>query len=112
MTPQVNSATGSTGLFFYYVSYGIQSVTDGTSNTVAFSEQLVGNPALATNYSNTYRGTSVMAVDGGAPDAILRCQRQPGRGPDSPPSVQQLFPEGRATPMRGAASTGRSVPTG
>jgi prepilin-type N-terminal cleavage/methylation domain-containing protein/prepilin-type processing-associated H-X9-DG protein len=62
MTPQVNSATGSTGLFYYYVVYGIQHVTDGTSNTVAFSEALVGNPGLASNYSNTYRGSSVMAV--------------------------------------------------
>ena len=44
MTPQVNSATGSTGLFWYYVSYNIASITDGTSNTVAFSEGLVGQP--------------------------------------------------------------------
>jgi prepilin-type N-terminal cleavage/methylation domain-containing protein/prepilin-type processing-associated H-X9-DG protein len=63
MTPQVNSATGSTGLFYYYVAYGIQHVTDGTSNTVAFSEALVGNPALYGNYYNTYRGSSVMGVN-------------------------------------------------
>jgi prepilin-type N-terminal cleavage/methylation domain-containing protein/prepilin-type processing-associated H-X9-DG protein len=63
MTPQVNSATGSTGLFFYYVAYGIQTITDGTSNTVAFSEALVGNPALANTPANTYRGSSVMAVN-------------------------------------------------
>jgi prepilin-type N-terminal cleavage/methylation domain-containing protein/prepilin-type processing-associated H-X9-DG protein len=60
MTPQVNSATGSTGLFFYYVSYGIQSITDGTSNTVAFSEALVGKPH--DGGFATYRGDSVMAV--------------------------------------------------
>jgi prepilin-type N-terminal cleavage/methylation domain-containing protein/prepilin-type processing-associated H-X9-DG protein len=60
MTPQVNSATGSTGLFFYYVSYGIQSITDGTSNTVAFSEALVGKPNATGN--DTYRGNSVMNV--------------------------------------------------
>jgi prepilin-type N-terminal cleavage/methylation domain-containing protein/prepilin-type processing-associated H-X9-DG protein len=35
--------TGSTGLFYYSTSYGIQDVTDGTSNTVAFSEGLVGS---------------------------------------------------------------------
>ncbi len=35
--------TGSTGLFYYATSYGIQNVTDGTSNTVAFSEGLVGS---------------------------------------------------------------------
>ena len=34
---------GSTGLFWWYISYGIQNVTDGTSNTVAFSEALVSN---------------------------------------------------------------------
>jgi len=34
---------GSTGLFWWYKSYGIQNVTDGTSNTVAFSEGLVSN---------------------------------------------------------------------
>jgi prepilin-type N-terminal cleavage/methylation domain-containing protein/prepilin-type processing-associated H-X9-DG protein len=49
---------GSTGLFWYYQSYGIQSVTDGTSNTIAFSEGLVGS------YSATagYRGTAVVAA--------------------------------------------------
>jgi prepilin-type processing-associated H-X9-DG protein len=33
---------GSTGLFWYGTTYSIQSVTDGTSNTVALSEGLVG----------------------------------------------------------------------
>jgi prepilin-type N-terminal cleavage/methylation domain-containing protein/prepilin-type processing-associated H-X9-DG protein len=61
MTPQQNSATGCTGLFFYYVSYGIQHITDGTSNTIAFSEALVGNPGKSGGY-NTYRGQSVMNV--------------------------------------------------
>ncbi len=59
MTPQQNSATGSTGLFFYYISYGIANITDGTSNTIAFSEALVGNPANG-GYS-TYPGSSVMS---------------------------------------------------
>ncbi|QEH38838.1 putative major pilin subunit [Aquisphaera giovannonii] len=34
---------GSTGLFSHLKTYGIQSVTDGTSNTIAFSEGLVGS---------------------------------------------------------------------
>lgn len=33
----------STGLFCYWFSYGISDCTDGTSNTVAFSESLVGD---------------------------------------------------------------------
>jgi prepilin-type N-terminal cleavage/methylation domain-containing protein/prepilin-type processing-associated H-X9-DG protein len=34
---------GSTGLFWWYKCYGIRDTIDGTSNTVAFSEALVGN---------------------------------------------------------------------
>jgi prepilin-type N-terminal cleavage/methylation domain-containing protein/prepilin-type processing-associated H-X9-DG protein len=34
----------STGLFAYQQSYGIPSVVDGTSNTIAFCESTVGNP--------------------------------------------------------------------
>jgi prepilin-type processing-associated H-X9-DG protein len=37
------TAAGSTGMFTYWRSYGIPSITDGTSNTVAFSEALVGD---------------------------------------------------------------------
>jgi prepilin-type processing-associated H-X9-DG protein len=36
--------TDSSGLFAFQRSYGFQSCTDGTSNTVAFSEAVVGNP--------------------------------------------------------------------
>jgi len=43
---------GSTGVFWYSVSYGIQSITDGTSNTVAFSEGLTGsNGSTRQNYT-------------------------------------------------------------
>jgi prepilin-type N-terminal cleavage/methylation domain-containing protein/prepilin-type processing-associated H-X9-DG protein len=35
--------SGSTGLFTFWKSYGIASCIDGTSNTVAFSEGLVGD---------------------------------------------------------------------
>ena len=42
-TPQTcGTSPGSTGVFWYSVSYGIHSITDGTSNTVAFSEGLTG----------------------------------------------------------------------
>ncbi len=36
----------STGLFTLQQSYGIQTVTDGTSNTIAFAEAVVGNQHL------------------------------------------------------------------
>jgi len=45
---QVNSSVpnrnhaDTTGIFTVWRSYGIQTVTDGTSNTMAFAEQLVG----------------------------------------------------------------------
>ena len=44
--PNVGAMTGlpSTGLFAFGMSYGINSVVDGTSNTIAFCESSVGNP--------------------------------------------------------------------
>ncbi|WP_165251308.1 DUF1559 domain-containing protein [Paludisphaera soli] len=37
-TPNATNAQVSSGLFAYQRSYGVQDVTDGTSNTIAFSE--------------------------------------------------------------------------
>jgi prepilin-type N-terminal cleavage/methylation domain-containing protein/prepilin-type processing-associated H-X9-DG protein len=54
----VQMATGSTGLFTWWKSYGIQHCTDGTSNTIAFSEIRVGDGTTA----NVNRGTGVYAV--------------------------------------------------
>ena len=51
---------GSTGLFGKYETYGLRDVTDGTSQTIAFSEGLVGAPTT----SPTKRGTSVTGVSG------------------------------------------------
>ncbi len=42
--PSINWPT--TGLFTYQQSYRISSVTDGTSNTIAFAESCVGNQSL------------------------------------------------------------------
>jgi prepilin-type processing-associated H-X9-DG protein len=38
----------STGIFTWQQSYGIRDVVDGTSNTIAFAECLVGNQSLQT----------------------------------------------------------------
>ena len=50
------TSQGSNGFFTYYQSYGIRDATDGTSNTIAFSEGLVGGP----NSTATYRGNAAM----------------------------------------------------
>ena len=50
-------ATQSSGLFSYGQVYGVADVIDGTSNTVAFSEQLVGS-----SNNPLYRGNGVNSV--------------------------------------------------
>jgi prepilin-type N-terminal cleavage/methylation domain-containing protein/prepilin-type processing-associated H-X9-DG protein len=45
------TTTGSNGLFTYWQSYRIQSVIDGTSNTIAYSEGLVGDNS--TNFTRS-----------------------------------------------------------
>jgi prepilin-type N-terminal cleavage/methylation domain-containing protein/prepilin-type processing-associated H-X9-DG protein len=51
----------TTGLFAYYISNGIQNVTDGTSNTIAYSESLVGDNNTV---SVAHRNNSVGPVGG------------------------------------------------
>jgi prepilin-type processing-associated H-X9-DG protein len=50
---------GSTGLFATWISYGIGDITDGASNTVAYSEALVGN-----NEGTLYKGNGMMPYSG------------------------------------------------
>ena len=50
-------APSSTGLFSYSYAYGIQACTDGTSNTVAFAEALVGAPPFAAVRGNGVGGS-------------------------------------------------------
>ena len=58
MTPSgpIQAPTGCTGLFAIYISYGINTCTDGTSQTVAFSEVLTSPPGSS---SPSYRGNFV-----------------------------------------------------
>jgi prepilin-type N-terminal cleavage/methylation domain-containing protein/prepilin-type processing-associated H-X9-DG protein len=48
----------STGVFLYWFSKGLRDITDGSSNTVAYSESLVGDP----NNVNTKRSNAVTNV--------------------------------------------------
>ncbi len=58
----------STGMFTYWASYGLRDCTDGSSNTVAFSESLVGDPS---NPNVRNRNNSVTGVGGAvAADSI------------------------------------------
>ncbi len=43
VTAPTQTTTGSTGMFTFWRSYGIPNCRDGTSNTIAFSEALVGD---------------------------------------------------------------------
>ena len=54
-------SSSSTGMFWYYRVYGVRDFIDGTTNTIAFSEGLVGQPNNATK---GYRGTAVLSAGG------------------------------------------------
>ena len=56
----------SSGLFAETVAKKIAAITDGTSNTVAFSERLVGNP----NYSDQYQGNGMDGVTSNANNPV------------------------------------------
>jgi prepilin-type N-terminal cleavage/methylation domain-containing protein/prepilin-type processing-associated H-X9-DG protein len=69
-TPNVNF-TGTTGLFAQALSYSVNYCTDGTSNTVAYAESLLGDSMARSVWGPTttppskYRGNMVYGADPG-----------------------------------------------
>jgi prepilin-type N-terminal cleavage/methylation domain-containing protein/prepilin-type processing-associated H-X9-DG protein len=57
-------SSNSTGLFTYWNCYGLRDISDGSSNTVAFAEGLVGD---ATNPLPTHRNNAITGVTAAAP---------------------------------------------
>jgi prepilin-type N-terminal cleavage/methylation domain-containing protein/prepilin-type processing-associated H-X9-DG protein len=76
--------TPAPGLFYYAIAYGIQNITDGSSNTVAYSEALVGTGNA--NRVNFADGVNI-ASGGGATNS--------GTGV---PDVWQTIPLGQTPP--------------
>ena len=88
----LGDARGAPGLFWWYKSYGIQNVTDGTSNTVAFSEALVSNsagrPARPSDVHQLPRELDHGGRRRRRRGAAVRRQPEPGGGPRRPAGLQ------------------------
>jgi prepilin-type N-terminal cleavage/methylation domain-containing protein/prepilin-type processing-associated H-X9-DG protein len=65
---------GSPGLFAYAISYGVQHCTDGVSNTVAYSEWLVGDGKGSSG--SKYRG-NIEGNDGDKMNGLQNVQTNP-----------------------------------
>ena len=74
-TTTFDPVSATTGLFAFYSTYLMSSVTDGTSNTIAFSEVLVGDggPGFGaiTPTASQYRGNVVVAATAAPGSQVL-----------------------------------------
>jgi prepilin-type N-terminal cleavage/methylation domain-containing protein/prepilin-type processing-associated H-X9-DG protein len=97
---QWQDPTGSTGLFTFSIAYGMQSCTDGTSQTVAYAEWLVGDGKGsqfgAANPPSRYRGNLMggVASVGTDPSTIFNAFDNPQAFLDN---LQQCTNEFRTT---------------
>ena len=78
----------STGLFAFNVSYGIRDCTDGSSNTVAFSEKLCGTTGNSTGSNPGYRGNG---VNGAGPTNFSGRLPEPHDRPDRPEQLLEYL---------------------
>ncbi|MBX6313286.1 MAG: DUF1559 domain-containing protein [Isosphaeraceae bacterium] len=62
----------TTGMFGFYVAYGVRDCTDGTSNTVAFSEAIVGDQPGSIKLTSTYPGNNIMNISGNVSDSATK----------------------------------------
>jgi len=73
-TTTTSNPTGPTGPFGFYQSWGMKQITDGSSNTIAFGEALVGS----TLTTNGYRANFAMQVGDTSPTTqLLNCETDP-----------------------------------
>jgi len=79
--------TGSTGVFTLFQAYGISDVTDGTANTVAFSESLTGREGVG----NAYRGNSTRGVSDPGVGGLLDVSSNPALTMQALQACSQAF---------------------
>ncbi len=72
--------TNSTGLFAHRTTYNMASILDGTSNTIAFAEALVGDPGVPKakwrNGVGPAGNTSAIMFDANSNPAVIMAQAQ------------------------------------
>ncbi len=73
--PQPNLYNGSTGVFSYRRPYGVRDILDGTSNTIAYSEALVGDEGPR---SPRKRNNEIMGVGGASGGMFADATSAPG----------------------------------